>query len=146
MADFNFITVPELRQSLESDYRELRACLKAEAWKAVHVLSGSIVEAILIDALSETTDPAALYRMDLGQLISSAKDRGFLPDEAVDLSTVIRKYRNLIHPGRVKRLEKTVDRSGAVVAAEVVEIITREVAKKKQETYGFTAEQLLGTC
>jgi hypothetical protein len=144
MADFNFITVPELRQSLESDYRELRGCLKAEAWKAVHVLSGSIVEAILIDALSGTVpDPATLDRLELGPLIVLAKENGILPDEAVDLSTVIRKYRNLIHPGRVKRLEKTVDRSGAIVAAEVVEIITKEVAKKKQETYGFTAEQLL---
>src|ERR1039457_905861 len=144
MADFNFITVPELRQSLESDYRELRGCLKAEAWKAVHVLSGSIVEAILIDALSGTVpDPATLDRLELGPLIVLAKENGILPDEAVDLSTVIRKYRNLHHPGRVKRLEKTVDRSGAIVAAEVVEIITKEVAKRKQETYGFTAEQLL---
>jgi hypothetical protein len=144
MADFNFIIIPELRQCLESDYRELRACLKVEAWKAVHVLAGSIVEAVLIDALSGAgVDQSKLDSMELAQLITLAKDQGILPDEAVELSTVIRKYRNLIHPGRVKRLEKTVDRSGAVVAAEVVEIITEKVAKRKQETYGFTAEQLL---
>ena len=65
-----------------------------------------------------------------------------MDDEAVDLSTVIRKYRNLIHPGRTKRLAKTVDRSGAIVAAQVVEIISKQVAKRKQETYGYTAEQL----
>ena len=144
MADFNFIINPELREGLESDYRELRACLKAQSWKAVHVLAGSIVEAILIDALSGVgVDQSTLENMVLAPLISLAKDKGILPDEAVELSTVIRKYRNLIHPGRVKRLEKTVDRSGAIVAAEVVEIITKEVAKRKQETYGFTAEQLL---
>ena len=144
MADFNFIIIPELRQCLESDYRELRACLKAEAWKAVHVLAGSIVEAILIDALGGSgVDQSKLDAMELAPLVTLAKDKGILPDESIELSTVIRKYRNLIHPGRVKRLEKSVDRSGAIVAAEVVEIITKQVAKRKQETYGFTAEQLL---
>lgn len=144
MANFNFITIPELRQCLESDYKELQACLKAEAWKAVHVLAGSIVEAVLIDALSGTgVNQATLDSMDLAPLIGIAKEKGILDGEAVDLSTVIRKYRNLIHPGRVKRLEKSVDNSGAVIAAQVVEIITTQVAQKKQQTYGYTAEQLL---
>jgi hypothetical protein len=144
MADFNFIAIPELRRCLESDYNELRACLKAEAWKAVHVLAGSIVEAVLIDALGAAgIDQTKLDSMKLEHLITNAKDEGFLPDETVDLSTVIRKYRNLIHPGRVKRLEKTVDSSGAIVAAEVVEIVVKQVAKRKQETYGYTAEQLV---
>jgi hypothetical protein len=144
MAKFNFIIIPELRQCLESDYKELQACLKAEAWKAVHVLAGSIVEAVLIDALSGTgVDQSKLDSMELASLIGLAKDEGILADEAADLSTVIRKYRNLIHPGRVKRLEKSVDSSGAVIAAQVVEIITTQVAKKKQQTYGYTAEQLL---
>lgn len=144
MADFNFIVIPDLRQCLESDYRELRACLKAEAWKAVHVLAGSIVEAVLIDALGGAgVNQSVLDQMELASLIALAKEKGILPDEAVELSTVIRKYRNLIHPGRVRRLEKAVDGSGAIVAAEVVEIITKQVAKRKRETYGFTAEQLL---
>jgi hypothetical protein len=146
MADFNFIVTPELRQCLDSDYKELRACLKAQAWKAVHVLAGSIIEAVLIDALASEpgSDPSKLDSMEFSKLIALAKDKGILSDEAVDLSTVIRKYRNLIHPGVLKRLEKAVDGSGAVVAAELVEIVTKQVAKKKQETYGYTAEQLLG--
>jgi hypothetical protein len=144
MADFKFISIPELRECLESDYRELQACIKAEAWKAVHVLAGSIVEAVLIDALSGSgVDEAKLISMELGPLINLTKEKGLLQDEAVDLSTVIRKYRNLIHPGRIKRLEKIPDRSGAIVAAELVEIITQEIAKRKRETYGYTAEQLL---
>lgn len=143
MADFQFIAIPELRQCLESDYQELRACVQAEAWKAVHVLAGSIVEAVLIDGLGDSAvDQSKLDSMELAPLIALAKERGILSDEAVDLSTVVRRYRNLIHPGRVKRLEKSVDRSGAVVAAEVVEIITAQVAKKRKETYGYTAEQL----
>jgi len=92
MAKFNFIIIPELRQCLESDYKELQACLKAEAWKAVHVLAGSIVEAVLIDALSGTgVDQSKLDSMELASLIGLAKDEGILADEAADLSTVIRK-------------------------------------------------------
>ena len=144
MADFDFIAIRELRQGLESDYKELQACLKAEAWKAVHVLAGSIVEAVLIDALSGAgVDQSKLDKMELAALIGQAKEKSILDDEAKDLSTVIRNYRNLIHPGRVKRLEKVVNRSGAVVAAELVEIISTQVAKQKQQTYGYTAEQLL---
>jgi len=144
MADFNFIIIPELRQCLESDYKELQACLKAEAWKAVDVLAGSIVEAVLIDALGPAgVDQAKLDSMELAALITLAKDKGILDDEAADLSTVVRKYRNLIHPGRIKRLEKNVDGSGAIVAAQVVEIITKQVALRKRQTYGYTAEQLL---
>ena len=139
MADFNFIVIPELRRSLERDYEELRSCVKAHAWKAAHVLAGSIVEAVLIDTLSAGgVDQAKLDSVEFAVLIRLAKDQGILSDEAVDLSTVIRKYRNLIHPCWMKRLEKTVDGGGAVIAAEVVEIITNEVAKRRSEDYGCT--------
>jgi hypothetical protein len=122
MADFNFIVIPELRQCLESDYKELQACLKAEACKAVHVLAESIVEAVLVDALSGSgVDQSKLDSMDLASLIGLAKDNGILDDEAGDLSPVIRRYRNLIHPARVKRLEKIVDSKGAVIAAQATD-------------------------
>jgi hypothetical protein len=128
---------------LESDYKELQGCLQAKAWKAVHVMAGSIVEAVLIDALASPTCPeTALVSKRFVDLISMAKNAGILSEEAQDLSTVIRKYRNLIHPGKLTRLEKNVDEDGPIVATRLVEIIAREAVKKKQETYGFTAEQL----
>jgi hypothetical protein len=91
MADFNFIVTPELRQCLDSDYRELQACLKAEAWKAVHVLAGSIIEAVLIDALAgeQGVDKSKLDSMEFFKLIGLARDKGILSDEAVDLSSPV---------------------------------------------------------
>lgn len=144
MADFDFVSVPELRRALESDYRELQSCLKAEAWKAVHVLAGSLVETDLIDALyaEKGVDQTKLDSMVLDELVKLGKQYAVLSGETVDLSAVVRRYRNLIHPGRVKRLEKVVNGNGAVVAAQLVEIITSEVARRKKETYGYTAEQL----
>jgi len=43
MAIFDYITIDEFRKSLESDYQEMTSCFTAEAWKAVHVLAGSIL-------------------------------------------------------------------------------------------------------
>jgi hypothetical protein len=145
MADFKFIVTSDLRHCLESDYKELRACLTAQAWKAVHVLAGSIIEAVLIDALitQQGIDSARLQKMRFVDVINLAKSEGLLSDEAVDLSTVVRKYRNLIHPAVVIRLEKNVNEDEAQVAARLVEIIAKQVSKRKQETYGWTAEQLL---
>lgn len=107
-------------------------------------MAGSIIEAVLIDALGYNRgDPERLDKISFEKLINEAKVDQILDGESVDLSTVIRKYRNLIHPGVVKRSEKTVEKSGAIVAAELVDILVRQVAKRKQETYGSTAKQLL---
>lgn len=48
---FDFITETEFRQGLQEDYAELLKCEGVSAWKAVHVLAGSIVEAVLVDYL-----------------------------------------------------------------------------------------------
>jgi hypothetical protein len=145
MADFNFITIPELREGLQADYKEIRDCLDIGAWKAVHVLAGSVIEAILLDALSVApgANTTKLEKMMLAELVDEARSSDIITDDTRSLSTVVRGYRNLIHPGVVKRKEKSVDRSGATVAAELVEMIVKEVAKYKEHTCGFTAPQLL---
>jgi hypothetical protein len=147
MAAFDFITNRDFRTSLEADYRELELCMKAEAWKAVHVLAGSIIEALLIDSLQSSgysgCSEDALLRMELNQVISVSRTEGILSQKAADLSSVIRSYRNLIHPGRLIRLDEVVDQNGAVVAKTLVEMITDEVAAKKRTTYGYTAEQIV---
>jgi hypothetical protein len=144
VTDFSFLASQDLRRSLESDYRELRSCLSVEAWKAVHVLAGSIVEAILIDILAtETADSDRLFKQSFDELITDCSKRGLLPEEFQELSIVIRKYRNLIHPGRLLRLNRTADRSGAIIAAEVVDLIATAALRLHKQKYGFTAEQLL---
>jgi hypothetical protein len=118
VSHFDFVRDEKLRDSLEADHRELRLCLDAGAYKAVHVLSGSLAEALLIDALAAkpVARPTPLDELTLGPLVTLARSEGVLSQETENLTTVVRQYRNLIHPGRVKRLEKTVDKSGAVVA------------------------------
>lgn len=141
---FNFITDAALRESLISDYKELQSCLISSAWKAVHVLSGSIVEAVLVDYLlgigSTKPDP---LKMGLGELIDACQTAGVLTERTADLSSVIQSYRNLIHPGRVVRLDEKVNEDTAQIANSLIAIIVREVSAKQAQVYGLTAEQLL---
>src|SRR5579872_7343003 len=48
---FTSITDEQIRFSLVMDYRELEKSLEASNWKCVHVISGSILEAIVVDFL-----------------------------------------------------------------------------------------------
>jgi len=147
MVAFDFITDDQFRTSLESDYRELNAAIESKSWKSTHVLAGSIVEAVLVDYLVAINyrDPGNRDVLELGlaQVISACKSEGLLTQRAEDLSNVVRGYRNLVHPGRVKRLGETVDEEGATVAKALVDLIVRAVAKKRDAVYGPTAEQII---
>ena len=46
---FDFISDSEFRSILAADYEQMHLCADAKAWKAVHVLAGSIIEAVIID-------------------------------------------------------------------------------------------------
>jgi hypothetical protein len=145
---FDFITVQEFRESLESDYVEMRGCAQAQAWKSVQVLAGSIVESLLIDYLAATRqreqpgkDP---LKLDLGEAISICRGEKVLSDRTADLCSVIRSYRNLIHPGRLIRLgEQAPNEGSATIALALVDLITDELARVRRATVGLTAEQIL---
>jgi hypothetical protein len=147
MAKFDFVSGEDFRASLEADYQELVSATGVQAWKAVHVLAGSIIEALLVDYLIATDYQKRKSKnpleMSLGDLVSACKSEGILNQRATDLSSVVRGYRNLIHPGRVVRLKETVDENGAKVALALVEIIVKDVAASREQKFGYTAEQVL---
>jgi hypothetical protein len=147
MSDFDFVTDQALRASLESDYAEMLRCFEAEAWKAVQVLAGSIVEALLVDHLLSTAadqyPKEQLLSMSLGELLVQAKSLGTLTKKTCELSGAIREYRNLIHPGRLIRLSESIKRPDATVAVSVVDIITREVGSARETVCGPTAEAIV---
>ena len=147
MITFDFVSGDEFRTSLEADYRELNACIQAKAWKAVHVLAGSIIETILLDYLIvskyQNRAPEEILKMDLSSAINACKNEKILTQKIADLSSVVRQYRNLIHPGRVIRLEEKVDENSATIAQKLVEMIVSETSRRKNEAFGYTAEQVL---
>lgn len=152
MARFDFIIGKDFQGMLERDYAELVKSRDGEAWKSVHVLAGSIIEALLIDYLVSTAatttnanrpkkDP---LKMDLAEAVEVCKEEGALSDRTAQLCSVVRSYRNLIHPGRMVRLaEDTPSEDTARIAMSLVDIIIRDVAKMRQRELGLTADQVL---
>lgn len=147
MLDFDFINVEDFRLSLEADYAELEVAMQNEAWKTVQILAGSIIEAILIDYLvfsdyqkKSSKDP---LRMSLSDAISAAKEENVISEETVHLSHLIRSYRNLIHPGRSIRLGETATEKKAKASQLLLEMIVEEVAIRRKQNYGYTANQIL---
>lgn len=145
MESFDFITDEDFRKSLETDFAEMKNCVEVKAWKAVHVIAGSIIEAVLIDYLlaeHHVTRSEAL-KLDFGKAIALGKEKNVLSSKTFDLTSVIKEYRNLIHPGRVIRLKEKVNGNSAQVACSLVDIVMEEISSKKYENYGYTAEQIV---
>lgn len=101
----------QLRTFLTDDLKELNACYRAKAYKATLILAGSILEAVLIDWLSEinkadyftndyivTDRNGRSKRADLVDYINEIKfiERPHWVDEATKAHE-IRKKRNLVH-------------------------------------------------
>jgi hypothetical protein len=148
MARFDFISAPEFRHSLESDYQEMKTCFGAKAWKSAQVLAGSTVEALLIDYLLATKDPTRPVKdplkLTLGEAVQICRTEGVLSERASDLCSVVRSYRSLIHPGRAVRLNETPpDEGSATIALALVDLIIDEVARKRRSEFGLTAEQIV---
>lgn len=144
--DFTFISDEQFRESLMSDHREMVSCQSTEAWKCVQMLAGSIVEALLVEYLVVSSirpngkDPLTIT---LSEAIEACKAAKVLQASTASLCDVVRDYRNLIHPGRMIRLATEVTPESAMIAANLVALIRKEVAEKRKSTYGPTAEQLL---
>lgn len=148
MTTYDFISGDDFRQSLQADDGEMRTALKSGSLKTVYVLAGSIVEAMLVDGLLgtdyEKKSGKKVLQLELGPLVTAAKDEGIITGATADLCSAVRQYRNLIHPGRAVRLKQSVSAEGANIAASLVDVIAQELAARKKDTYGYTAEQIVG--
>ena len=147
MANFDFISDNAFRQSLQSDMKELQLSMEVGAHKAAHVLAGSIIEAVLIDYLvdAEYKHPKGkeTLRLDLNEAIDACRTMGAISPTSADLCSVVRDYRNLIHPGRAVRTGVEVDQKTATVAQTLIDIVLRDVARLREQKFGYTAEQIL---
>ncbi len=144
MLNFDFISEEDFRISLENDYKELNDAMQVGAWKAVHVLAGSIIEAVLVDYLFaigyHQEDP---LRVSLERAITICRQEGILSEKTEHIAHAIQSYRNLIHPGRSIRLGETADEGGAKIAQGLVDMVVSQVAANKQRKFGYTAEQIV---
>ncbi len=132
---------------VERDKQEMDSCLESQLCKSTLLLAGSIIEAILVDFFltfpKANSTPEQILGANLANLIDWAEQEGLISSRTKDISTIIRNYRNLIHPAREYRLKERVDIHSATVAANLVEIVIQEVADNYAKRLGYTAEQAI---
>jgi hypothetical protein len=134
---FAYISDDELRRIVERDYRELSLLVfSAGGWKSSVILAGSILEALLYDALTrdpETSAKANAARSApkykgkvkpiestdwrLADLIDVASELQILSAErAKTIDQVLRDYRNFVHPKKEIRAEHACTEAEALLA------------------------------
>lgn len=126
---FSFVLDEKIKVILERDYSELQNLNPEVARKSVIVLSGGIIEGLLIDALivSEELTFKDACKKNFFELIQLAKSKKIITEDI--LSNSIRNYRNLVHPAKEIRDEMLFDSTDAKLASAGLEIIIRDVKK-----------------
>jgi hypothetical protein len=91
----------QIRELFELDLHEIEKCYKSGAYKACLVLCGSLLEALVLDWLSEIEQHDYFKDADvtnLENLINKLRSAERLTQHEAHLAHDIRKKRNLIHP------------------------------------------------
>lgn len=136
---FPFIQDASLRKVVERDYVETQKVFVAQCWKSVIILSGSAIEAILLDLLLANDAKARasakapkkpdIRAWDLADLIKVSVDLKLVTGAVEKLSDPVREYRNLVHPGNEIRTGLTFGGGEARIALEVLNILHRDLSK-----------------
>ncbi len=127
----------ELSVMLKRDIKEnALACLLGQN-KASIILSGSILEAILLDKIkSVNIDKAQVENgktkkvidMDLNELLYVAKQNDLIKLEIYHFSNAVRIYRNLIHPGvEIKKLINGVSSENAELMWDILKRVLIDI-------------------
>jgi len=139
--DFSFMKDTELRMIIERDYSEIRRAYSSQCWKSVIILSGSTIEAILVDLLlihktkaiaavkAPNNNKSDITKWDLVSLIEVSVELGLVSSGVEKLSHSVREYRNLIHPGNEVRNKLTFGSEEAKIALEVLHIVHRDLSQ-----------------
>ena len=141
-----FIPDADLRNDLRSDIDHAERALDSGEWKAATVLSGAVIEALLLWKLSSFPAADVLNTAGtLGLKVKSDIRWWHLPDyievavqhpgakplisiQTTELLRLVKDFRNLIHPGRAERLAKKCDRSTALTAMAGVVAVVNELS------------------
>jgi hypothetical protein len=150
-SDLTFISVQELRCSLQIDISSANQAFQNGEWKATTVLAGATIEALLLYTLDSVQNSD---RSKISSSINSLVSKGtfknppvenldewsifFLVEVAADLSLIkeetatqvkiVRNFRNLIHPGVSVRKNIVCNRGTALSALAGLEHIINDLS------------------
>jgi hypothetical protein len=145
VATFDCVGPDEFRGCLEKDAEELIACMKAGAWKAAHIIAGSLIQATLVEHLQSSGKAGGdeLLQMSFSELLELCRARQVLSPRTVDLATFLRPYADFLSPNSHVRLRAAADETSARIAQALLEIVVNEVSSHQRETYRHSADQIV---
>jgi hypothetical protein len=134
-AELAFITDVPLRDSIRLDISTATNALHNGDWKATTVLAGSAAEALLLWAITSAPGLSTLAdkpkkapdEWSLGDHLTVAMSLKLIKDGTEKITNLAKDFRNLIHPGRARRLGEVCDRATALTALAAVECIVRDL-------------------
>lgn len=140
--DFSFINNRKLQNIAKRDFKELQLAWISKSWKSVIILSGSLLENVLLDALLAEAEQAKtsssapknknqLEDWNLSELIAVANELDKIAVGVDKLSHSLREYRNLVHPGKEVSSGLTVKPEEATIAYNVLMMVLRKFGFSK---------------
>lgn len=137
--DFMFVSNGALRDLLKRDFLEAQRIYVARSWKSVLILTGGILEALLLDIAQKNSatvlatqaakgKKSDLLTWDLGSLIATCVEAQLVSPYVNAVSEPTRQYRNLVHPGNELRTGLKYEEEDARIAIASIELIHREAS------------------
>ena len=117
---FWFVQDSGLRQRLAADWHEAQDVCHVLGWKSCVVLCGGILEALLANALPQTSPAERRGTRALAPLVERAFTQGVLAPGSVRVGSALTAFRTLTHPGRAPRKGIHLTRAEAESALEAV--------------------------
>jgi len=150
-AELDFIQDDDLKTNFELDISATNQALSNGEWKATTVLAGSVIEALLLWALRNsdqtrinhaitklkerkilTKSPSSSLDMwSLYTMIEVSVKLNIIEERTAEQTRLAKDFRNLIHPGREKRLSFKCNRGTALAAVAAVEFVVKDLAEKR---------------
>lgn len=127
---FSFMRSEHLRKLAQRDHAELSL---STTTKARVVLAGAVVEAMLLDRLTDVSLAPGndLLALSLGRLYEVARQRGAVSDRAALVVPAVRDFRNLGHPGAELR-DGPLTEAEADIAVSLMRMLIAEFSSTPQ--------------
>jgi hypothetical protein len=136
-----FIKDPAAADLLRNDVAAVERAIHNGEWKAATVMAGSVIEALLLWAVSQDVKKALaaasapkgrndVNDWNLVDLIKVAHELGLISTDTQKQADLTRGYRNLIHPAVAERKKMIADRPTAFAAFAGMDLVVADLTKQ----------------
>jgi hypothetical protein len=135
---------PAMQAILVRRWDECQRCLRAGAHLAATVMMGGLLEGLFVARANQLKDKGPMFRAKatpkdksgnprplpewtLSSYIDVAEELEWITKPGKDVATVLREYRNYIHPAKERSHDVTVGEDDSLMFWEVAKSLTRQL-------------------